>query len=322
MNSKEEYLKEIGLSYGDLCKYLQQKYGQAAGDYFVTPECKTNNKKITRTSEGLFCHHIFEDRYYNLGNSSMAKTQPFEAQKKENLVYCNYIEHLILHLKINANARSVFEEAFEIKYFFNSIGFVWIASEINFLYKNGGSSQKWRNNCFRVIKDDFEDYVSILRAALCFIDKRFVGNKKRTLHEGDVLSIDIFDADTKPDLNELRGHQYKYIRINPVVVKLIESKDIVFLKTVDYQFDRKGLILLDVLAPGVLGQSSRDSSIIAYKYSELLKMYDYDLIINKKKNEMSTVNQEGVWQDLRVRLDSSFDEEDIRNASCIEKSLG
>ena len=310
MNLKEEYFKEIGLSYGDLCKYLQQKYGQATGDYFVTPECKTRNKKIPRTSEGLFCHHIFEDRYNNLGDSRMAKTQPFEAQKKENLVYCNYIEHLILHLKINANARSVFEEAFEIKYFFDSIGFVWIANEINFLYKNGGSSQNWRNNCFRIIKDNFEDYVNILRAALCLIDKRFVGNKKRTLHEGEVLSIDIFDADTKPDLNELRGHQYKYKRINPVVVKLVESKDRVFLKTVDYQFDEKGLIMLNVLAPGFLAQHPKDSSIIAYKYSELLKLYDYESIINKKKNEMSSVNPEGVWHDLRERLDSPFDEED------------
>ena len=69
----------------------------------------------------------------------MARIQPFEAQKKENLAYCNYIEHLILHLKINANARFIFEEAFEVKYFFNSIGFIWIAGDINCLYKNGGS---------------------------------------------------------------------------------------------------------------------------------------------------------------------------------------
>ena len=252
----------------------------------------------------------------------MARTQPFEAQKKENLVYCNYIEHLILHLKINANARSMFEEAFEIKYFFNSLGFVWIASEINFLFKNGGSLQKWRNNCFCVIKDEFEDYVSILRAVLCFIDKRFVGIKKRKIHEGDILPIDIYDADTKANLNELRGHQYNYKRISPVVVKLIESEDLVFLKIIDYQFDRKDLIMLNVLAPGVLGPSRKDSSVIAYKYSELLKLYDYDFIIDAKKNDISCIRDEGVWQNLRGRLDSPFDEEDTRNALYIEKSLG
>ena len=319
---KEEYLKEIGLSYVDLCKYLQQKYGQAAGDYFVTPECKTKNKKITRTSEGLFCHHIFENRYNNLGDSHMAKTQPFEAQKKENLVYCNYIEHLILHLKINANARSVFEEAFEITYFFNSLGFVWIANEINFLFTNGGSSQKWRNNCFSVIKDDFEDYVRVLRAALCFIDKRFVGNKKRTFQEGDVLAIDILDSETKANMSELRGHQYNFKRVRLLVIKLVESKDIVFLKTIDHQFERKELLMLYATTPGFLGGSPKNSSVIAYKYSELLKYYDYDNILSKKKDEMSYMRDEGVWQDLRERLNSPFDEEDIKNALYIEKSLG
>ncbi len=319
---KKEYLKEIGLPYLELCKYLQQKYGPATCDYFVSPECKTKNKKVTRTSEGLFCHHIFENRYGNLSEPHIAKIQPFETQKKENLVYCNYLEHLILHLKINANSRSKFEEAFEIKYFFNSLGFFWIANDINYLFKNGGSSQKWRNNCFGVVKDDFEDYVSILRAALCFIDKRFVGENKRIIHEGEILTIEVFDDGNKGNSSELRGYQIKYKRISLIVEKLIESKDIVFLKIVDYQFDGKEILMLQLLAPGFLGKPRKDCSVIAFKYSEFLKIYDYDIIISEKKNEMSFIGDEGVWQNLRERLDLSFVEEDIINALCIEKSLG
>ena len=319
---KEEYYKDLGMSYMDLCKYLQKKYGLATCDYFATPECKSKSKKVTRTSEGLFCHHIFEDRYDNLGEPHMARIQPFEAQKKENLAYCNYIEHLILHLKINANARFIFEEAFEVKYFFNSIGFIWIAGDINCLYKNGGSSQKWRNNCFHAINDEYEDYVNILRAALCFIDKNFRGDKKRIIAEGDELAIDIMDFDSKADLSELRGHQYKYKRINPIVLKIDKTKDIVFLKTVDYQFEGKELFTLKMLTPGFLGGSRKDSTVIAYKYSELLKLYDYESIIHEKKNEMSYIGEEGIWKELREQLDFSYTEEDIKNAICIEKSLG
>ena len=160
------------MTYLDLCKYLQQKYGMADTDYFATPECNSISRRISRTNEGLFCHHILENRYDNLCEPSFAKKQPYEAQKKENLVYCNYIEHLILHLKINANSRSVFNNAFEISSFFNSLGFEWISGDINTLYKNQGSTQKWRNNCYAVIKDDFTDYVNIIRAALCFIDTK------------------------------------------------------------------------------------------------------------------------------------------------------
>ena len=116
-------------------------------DYFPNPECNSKNKKVTRTSEGLFCHHIMENIYGNLGNKHIAKVYPFVAQKKENLVYCNFIEHLILHLKINVNACSEFEYPFEIGYFFSSEGFFWILYDINNLYMNNGSEEKWRNNC-------------------------------------------------------------------------------------------------------------------------------------------------------------------------------
>ena len=77
-----------------------------------------------------------------------------------------------------------------------------------------------------------------------------------------------------------------------------------------------------MLTPGFLGGLRKDSSVIVYKYSELLKLYDYESIIHEKKNEMSYIGEDGIWQELRERLDFPYTEEDIKNAICIEKSLG
>ena len=37
---------------------------------------------------------------------------------------------------------------------------------------------------------------------------------------------------------------------------------------------------------------------------------------------MSYIGEEGIWKELREQLDFSYTEEDIKNAICIEKSLG
>ncbi|MDD4690611.1 MAG: hypothetical protein PHE51_12825, partial [Eubacteriales bacterium] len=77
MNSKELY-KELQMTYDELQRYLIEKYGAAVCDYFATPECKSKSKKVTRTGEGLYCHHMDEDKGGNLGNAPDAKGQPFE----------------------------------------------------------------------------------------------------------------------------------------------------------------------------------------------------------------------------------------------------
>ena len=52
--------------YFNILEHLLKKYGKAKGDYFLTETCATKNKKVSRTSEGLFCHHIDEDKAINL----------------------------------------------------------------------------------------------------------------------------------------------------------------------------------------------------------------------------------------------------------------
>jgi hypothetical protein len=98
----EKYLTEEFIldSYLDLCKFLQNKYGIPKGNYFLTKTCKSPNAKIKRTKEGLFIHHIKENEAVLLSETKGAIIQPFEYQQAENLCYCNYLEHLILHYKI------------------------------------------------------------------------------------------------------------------------------------------------------------------------------------------------------------------------------
>ena len=60
----------------------------------------TKKKKCSRVDEGLFVHHIDEDKFPKLNDRNMAMKMPIDFQKKERLVYCDYLEHLYLHALI------------------------------------------------------------------------------------------------------------------------------------------------------------------------------------------------------------------------------
>lgn len=63
---------------------------------FMAGEIKTIKKGgHTRTSDGLVCHHIDENKSLNLSNLSYIKRDgvPFKHQKIDRLVYCDFIEH-------------------------------------------------------------------------------------------------------------------------------------------------------------------------------------------------------------------------------------
>jgi len=96
----KEYLEMKKMTYSQLVNYLQTKYGVPQGSYWLTPSCRTKNNKIMRGKEGLYCHHVREDLSNCLCNSSLAVTVPFEWHQDNNLVYCNFLEHSLLHLKI------------------------------------------------------------------------------------------------------------------------------------------------------------------------------------------------------------------------------
>lgn len=88
------------MSYKELCDFLVRKYGPVNEPYFINETCKTVNHRIKRTREGLFIHHVGEKDFIELANPKYALIAPYDYQLPKNLVYCNYFEHLFLHIRI------------------------------------------------------------------------------------------------------------------------------------------------------------------------------------------------------------------------------
>lgn len=79
--------------YKDYCEYLIVKHGAVQYKY----GSKRNKKP------GLFIHHIKEDTIPSLSHKDMKKLYP-EYQEPEYLCYCDYLEHLLLHIMIGREA--------------------------------------------------------------------------------------------------------------------------------------------------------------------------------------------------------------------------
>lgn len=117
-----------------------QKYGSVKDDYFekgaysrfLNGDVERIFKgSYSRTSDGLYCHHVFENKFHNLSdlNTIKRKNYPFEFQKKENLVYCNLIEHVILHTLISKETNKKFGFRELESYLINTVIF-WYVLEI------------------------------------------------------------------------------------------------------------------------------------------------------------------------------------------------
>ena len=70
----EDYKRVKNLNYLQYCDYLQNKYGIATCDYI--DKSWNKNKKVSRTKEGLFAHHKYEDHPIMLSNQEYAKNNP------------------------------------------------------------------------------------------------------------------------------------------------------------------------------------------------------------------------------------------------------
>lgn len=118
------------------------------------------NKKVTRTKEGLLAHHKFEDHAIMLSTREYAMNNPYEWQLAQNIVYCDYLEHLFLHILIceyPAEDRNIFEAV--------GVGGVvnFIVPELNDLYSGWITNQAWRKACHNVVIDDKNVYLALLK---------------------------------------------------------------------------------------------------------------------------------------------------------------
>lgn len=149
----QEYFKCSTMTYREYCKYLQDKYGIPNNSYYNEQYNKNRN---SRTSEGLVIHHICEDIKPNLCNKEVAKSCDFSYQLPENLCYCDYLEHLFLHILITEYPN---EETNDVVGIGGSANY--LIPELNNLFSGyvpEQSSKKYVIDCFNRVKDDFITY--------------------------------------------------------------------------------------------------------------------------------------------------------------------
>ncbi|MCF0217420.1 MAG: hypothetical protein HUJ42_00035 [Malacoplasma sp.] len=156
----KKYNKEFNMTYAQLVSHLLDKYGPAKYDYFFNSTFKSKNQKISRSAEGLQCHHIDEDKAIMLSTREFAMNNPFEYQKAERLIYCNIMEHLLLHVKIMEEPRHPQANKNEVPGIGGAVEF--IIRNINDYYDGYQYKRQYWVRIMSHIKNDFDDYIKIL----------------------------------------------------------------------------------------------------------------------------------------------------------------
>lgn len=153
-----EYEQIKDLTYLEYCDYLQKKYGIGLNDYMTKSWNK--NKKVSRTNEGLVAHHKYEDHAIMLSTKENAMQNPFEWQLAKNIIYCDYLEHLFLHILICENPSKDQNESEVV-----GIGGIinYIVPELNDLYSGWKTNEAWRKNCHDRVVDDKIVYLILLK---------------------------------------------------------------------------------------------------------------------------------------------------------------
>lgn len=170
------YLELLSKTYAEAVVFLLQKYGPAQDDYFreksyqkfLNGENKSITKgKTTRTSEGLYCHHIDENKWLKASDKDFIRKYniPFEAQRKNRIVYCDLIEHSILHALI----------AKETSLKFGYPGFIaFLRPDIEEWYLNKKiPNQGWKKNCYKKAFLNPQEAFEILKEMQRIIGKSY-----------------------------------------------------------------------------------------------------------------------------------------------------
>ena len=159
--NKDYYQKIMNFTYDELVQHLLDKYGPAEHDYFMNESCSTKNQKVTRTAEGLYCHHIDEDKAVLLSNDAFASRNPFEYQKANRLVYCNLLEHFLLHILIAEEPKKEGANEYEIQGIGGAV--CYISKQLNDLYNGYIFKQEWLINTTSKVKGDYQSYIMMLK---------------------------------------------------------------------------------------------------------------------------------------------------------------
>lgn len=148
------------MNYEQVTNYFKVKYGNVPKDYFTDERYISKSSRNTRTKEGLYIHHIDEDKAIMLSTTEWAIKNPFSYQKANRLVYCNLLEHLVLHIKI-------FEFPNPNKNIMEDVGvggiFNFIVPELNDIYSGIKYKKQWKQNITNVVLPLKVDYFRCIK---------------------------------------------------------------------------------------------------------------------------------------------------------------
>ena len=132
-------------TYNQYCEYLKTKYGLCVAKY----------GSIKNRRPGLFIHHIGEDTIPSLSNPKVRKEHDLKYQAPDMLCYCDYLEHLLLHIMIGR----VSDPAKHLG--LNGPCQYIIPGLISF-YKYGARHPKWDKLYYTNIENDYDVFKDLL----------------------------------------------------------------------------------------------------------------------------------------------------------------
>lgn len=157
-----EYSNVEKLDYEQYCHYLQNKYGIPEKAYLNKNWNK--NQGVSRTNEGLYIHHIKENKAIMLSTKEFASLHPYSYQTPKNLTYCNLLEHLFLHILI---CEEVINQPKKHKKDRENVGVGgavnFLIPELNDVYSGWETKQPWRKNCHNIIINNKDVYLILLK---------------------------------------------------------------------------------------------------------------------------------------------------------------
>lgn len=161
----QEYELIKDYTYDEYCDYLVNKYGPATGPYFTDtfwtktkkPKQPVQNKNVVRTKEGLFLHHKQENHVASLSSPEVAAKHDYELQSAKNLVPCDYLEHLFLHILICEDP-----QPFEGEHVGANGTLTWILPALVSYFEKRHIPIEWQIPAFNRIENDKETYLALI----------------------------------------------------------------------------------------------------------------------------------------------------------------
>lgn len=154
-------------SYAEFCQYLNNKHGAVEGNYL------TGKPLHTGTIRGLFIHHVAETIFPGLSSEKRVeeadeKYPENNWQEPENLVYCDYLEHALLHIKIAEETKILSIKELIVEGLSNHL-----IPELQDFFMSG-NEYKYPKIYYDVVRSNKDTFEALVKDYKALIDLRFI----------------------------------------------------------------------------------------------------------------------------------------------------